>query len=167
MKFDKSKVYTALNADDVKVGSRGYFSDSLAFLKEYVQKESKCAFGKIEDIFGESCVYRFSAEGDLDSDKYAMFYLVEEPEEKKFRPYRDTVEMIEDFKKRFNTNVPSYGMPLIWIQREETCIDLIDTFYPKEIAVRGGWHDLSDLLDNYTYLDGSPCGMEIAGDSDE
>ena len=44
MDFDKSKVYTSLNADELKVGSKVYVSDNIAYLRE-------C----IEDNF-ESCI---------------------------------------------------------------------------------------------------------------
>lgn len=36
MEFDKLKVYTALNASEVKVGSKGYGSDTIEDLKNKV-----------------------------------------------------------------------------------------------------------------------------------
>lgn len=33
MEFDKSRVFTALNADEIKVGSKGYFADNLRSLR--------------------------------------------------------------------------------------------------------------------------------------
>ncbi len=40
MNFDKSKVFTALNADEVKVGSRGYFANNLDTLKRLVNRNA-------------------------------------------------------------------------------------------------------------------------------
>lgn len=33
MEFDKAKVFTVLNADEVKIGSSGYFADNLRSLR--------------------------------------------------------------------------------------------------------------------------------------
>lgn len=33
MTFDKNKVFTAINADEVKVGSKGFFGDTISGLK--------------------------------------------------------------------------------------------------------------------------------------
>lgn len=44
MEFDKSKVFTALNASEVKVGSKGYGSDTIEDLKNLVTPDIiKCA----------------------------------------------------------------------------------------------------------------------------
>ena len=41
--------------------------------------------------------------------------------ESKYRPYRDTEEMIEDFKKRFNAKVPPYApVKSLWINNNGT-----------------------------------------------
>lgn len=36
MEFDKSKVYTALNADDIPIKSRGFVADSIYALKDKI-----------------------------------------------------------------------------------------------------------------------------------
>ena len=40
MEFDKSKVYTALNADEVKVGSLCYLADTLSVLQLMCEEET-------------------------------------------------------------------------------------------------------------------------------
>lgn len=81
MEFDKTKVYTALNADEVKPGSKGYFADSIGLLKEAVKNERKANYGKIESISdNEYDACRFII---IDDACYAFFYLVEESKEKK------------------------------------------------------------------------------------
>lgn len=163
MKFDESKVYTALNADEIKVGSKGYFADSIGLLKECVTREKKAYYGKIESIYHEAIAARFSIEND---GSYIFFYLIEEePQEKKLRPYRDTDEMIEDFERRLNITPQKHCPPTIWIKKTVTGV--------KYLVVRIGFDeitivydcsahtlDVSELVDIYTYLDGSPCGIE-------
>ncbi len=46
MQFDKSRVYTKLNADEVKEGSEGYFADTLNDLKDIVEYEFSTYYGK-------------------------------------------------------------------------------------------------------------------------
>lgn len=84
--------------------------------------------------------------------------------EPKYRPYKNTEEMIADYKTRFKINNPDYTMPLIWIQ---TCIShnayLVNAF-PKEsdhIKVSDFCIYFERLLEDYTYLDGSPCGKLV------
>lgn len=78
MKFDKSKVYTALNADEVKVGSKGYYADCLKDLEERVNSDNKAYYNTLVEINPTSDVYRFK-KGAAFTSEYALFYLVEEP----------------------------------------------------------------------------------------
>ena len=81
--------------------------------------------------------------------------------EEKYRPYKDTEEMIEDFKKRFNAKVPPYAMPMIWV-RNKTFKDcrLITVFRGKVVMIIVSGEDMKELFKDYTYLDGSPCGIK-------
>jgi hypothetical protein len=83
MEFDKSRVFTALNADEVKVGSKGYFADSIRVLKETIKETLKdscaAAYGEIDEIKNDSCACRFSIKKN---SAYSFFYLVKEPMEK-------------------------------------------------------------------------------------
>ena len=40
MEFDKNRIYTMVNADEVKLGSVGYFADNIYFGLEKSQVES-------------------------------------------------------------------------------------------------------------------------------
>ena len=164
MEFDKSRVYTSVNADEVKVGSKGYFADNIAELQRCAFYEDEDYFFTIKEIATDDKNYRFLADYNGNEVSWNLFYLVEEPKEKKLRPYRDSDEMVEDFKKRFNVKVQPYEMPLIWIKIKDTdkkylvvrfassltiCIN-VDVYAPT----------LEELVECYTYLDGSPCGIE-------
>lgn len=54
MKFERSRVKTILDIDEVFVGDEGYFSDCLLELKEIVESENKKFYGKIVHIDRES-----------------------------------------------------------------------------------------------------------------
>ncbi len=166
MDFDKSKVYTALNADEVKVGSKGYFADSLSALGRYVINDNKSYFFTVKEILEEDEVYRFMVDNLNDEEvSWNLFYLVEEPEEKTIRPYKDTDEMIEDFKRRYNSyggwsgkDNPMY-CPLIWVQTACGNKKLVTNIDNDSVYLQK-WVSLPEFAEAYTYLDGSPCGIE-------
>lgn len=74
MEFDKSKVYTMLNADELKAGSRVIVGDNLAELKECVLKHRLSKI--IKKVEPEDDEHRFLCD---DSFHYALAYLVSEP----------------------------------------------------------------------------------------
>ena len=162
MEFLKERVFTALNADELKVGSKGYFADSLGGLRTQVEQgntELKCLTAVTND-FNMS---RFCT----GSSAFTMFYLAEEPQEKKFRPYKDTDEMINHFYRHFNLIPQEYHLPMIWIKAKgvEKNKYLITRFSENDIVTMTFEKcvystNLRVLSDDYTYLDGSPCGIE-------
>lgn len=77
MEFDSSKVYTALNAADLKVGSRVIVANDLAHLRVFVHDNVTCILEKVLD---EENTLRFIVDED---EAYSLAYLVSEPEEKK------------------------------------------------------------------------------------
>lgn len=161
MEFDKSRIYTVVNADEVKLGSAGYFADNIYSLQQAVQHNDRECFGKVDCIKGISTGFRFVADNGT---CFSLFYFIEEQEEKKLRPYRDSGEMIEDFKKRFNENVQPYEMPLIWIKTKGADKKYLIVRFASAVTVCYNVEvytiTLEDLVEGYTYLDGSPCGIE-------
>lgn len=79
MEFDNSKVYTALNADELKIGSKIAVANDLAHLKVFVRNDFICTLEKVLD---EESTCRFVAN---DGAPYSLAYLVSEPEEKKLK----------------------------------------------------------------------------------
>lgn len=76
MKFDKSKVYTALNADEVKVGSKGLFADDIGNLRDMVINREPLLY--VKEVRNDYYQYRFKSD---EINEFALFYLVEGPEE--------------------------------------------------------------------------------------
>lgn len=143
MKFDKTRVYTALNADEVKVDSKGYFADSISDLKRKVDEGDEPL--TLVKICGEEAAVRFTT---LSASVYLLFYLVEEPKEKVYRPYNDTAEMPNG--AMLNVVVSGDGTRLLIIAAED-----------KRVCIGSqGWVDLHDLYEYYTWSNGTPCGVE-------
>lgn len=83
-------------------------------------------------------------------------------EEPKYIPYKDTEEMINDFCERFGVKRTNFGEPFIWVKNKnkDTRKYLIDKFDSNSVTLGSytDFHRLSELFDNFTYLDDSPCG---------
>lgn len=168
MKFDKERCFSALTADTVKIGSKGYFADNLNELQRVVRNENSNYF-ELKELLDPTENFRFLAENLVGDDvSWNLFYLVEEPKEKKYRPYKDTEEMIDDF---FSRGCTPRELPLIWIKAKNSKLNLgkaIFQFAENAVYVASelgymGILTLSmpQLLEEYTYLDGTPCGVEV------
>lgn len=79
MEFDKSKVYTSVNADELKVGSKVICADSMGQLKAKVHEGEEIE--TLTNVAGDFCLYRF----ETNDAAYILAYLVEKPEEKKLK----------------------------------------------------------------------------------
>lgn len=86
-------------------------------------------------------------------------------EKPKYRPYKDTEEMVEDFKKRFcgHTTIPQYSLPLIWIKgKGPNHTFLVHAYLTGAVKIGGNSFPLGALFAQFTYLDGSSVGMEVS-----
>lgn len=82
MNFDKSRVYTAFNADELKIGSKVLVSNCVSDLKEQVANYENGDTREIISICSESSLDgRFETIGNI----YHFAYLISEPEEKKLK----------------------------------------------------------------------------------
>jgi hypothetical protein len=78
--FDKSKMFTALNADELKVGSKVYVAETISTIKELVEEEIYLT--TIKEVMPENCMRRFRTAYGSD---YPLAYLIQPPEEKKLK----------------------------------------------------------------------------------
>ena len=150
MEFDKSRVYTALNADELKIGSMCVFADDLRELRRLVSIEDTSQV--LIAIKGESCKYRFEqAKADCMGDTlFALAYLIEPPAEPKYKPFSDIEKTFEIIKKHGG-----------WV-KEKTNGDLQLVSHIGKIT--DGLLSIScwtseTFLENFIFADdGSPCG---------
>lgn len=148
MKFDESKIYTMLNADKVKPGSIGYLADTIAILKEKLADNANP--DTLIRVDTENAAYRFFGV----HTSYLMFYLIEEPN---FRPFKNTEELLKTLKCSTGLTMPG-----IWVKDSNDTKSkyLIAGFSSDKVLINDYWRDFSELLERYTFLDGSPCGVK-------
>ena len=151
MEFDKSSVYTAVNADELPIGSKCVFADDLRELRRLVSIEDTSQV--LIAIKGESYKYRFEqAKADCMGDTlFALAYLIEQPAEPKYKPFESIEKAMEAIRKHGG-----------WIKSKTTQgYFLIGALKSKKFPIIGHeyWEPFSFLLEHYVFADdGSPCG---------
>ena len=89
-------------------------------------------------------------------------------EEKQTRPFKDCNELIEHYQKKYKSAAgcdiyfPSLYKPAVWVREKDTERDsLIVEYAPYGVTLGGEINriGLQELFDNYTFLDGTPCGI--------
>ena len=84
-----------------------------------------------------------------------------------YKPYESISEFVQDFQERFRIKYnPSWSMPMIWVRGKNTgnCY-LVTGIFPEDgVRLSIGLYSLNELFNGYTYLDGSPVGMEVKDD---
>ena len=158
MEFDKSKVYTALNADELKVGSMVIVADSLQGLKDRLNKfafDENYAI-RIKSILPETEKYRFHTScGNV----YSLVYLISPPEKPEYKPFSDT-------ETAYKT-ISAHGG---WIKQGSTYhfvtgLD-IGCRNGDQIQLDGRWFSAKFVCEKFTFADdGTPVGEKIE-DSD-
>lgn len=129
-------------------------------LKYRVKPECPCDAG----IDSKACVgCEHSEDGKPHPFENYHCYGCDKSSKTKYRPYINSAEMIVDFIDRFKVKCPSYCEPLIWMKHKRDANSghlITDFFHGAGVRVCGGFFSFEALLYEYTYLDGSPCGME-------
>ena len=148
MTFDKSKVYTALNADELKIGSKCIFADTIHDLRQRVQNENaKRYVDTLTNLYDDDSSERF-ANGYF---TYIYAYLIKPPAEPKYKPFESIGKAIGAIKKHGG-----------WIKSKTTQgYFFISVLTSKKIAIIGSKRRVSFpiLLERYVFADdGSPCG---------
>ena len=97
MEFDKSRVYTALNADELQIGSRCIFANTIAELRNSVQDEdAQYYMSELTQVFPDRVVERFEQD---ETEVYGLAYLIEPPAEPKYKPFSSIEKAFEAIKK--------------------------------------------------------------------
>lgn len=146
MKFDKSRVYTALNADELKIGSKCIFANCLADLMDAVENDKKNQVGRFTKAFNCDYIARFC---DNYGGNFVLAYLVESPAEPKYKPFKNIEEAMKAIKAHggWIKHKTSKDYAFVYAYDESTIY-----FLNKRIA-------LDYLLGAYVFADdGNPCG---------
>lgn len=77
-----------------------------------------------------------------------------------YRPYINTNEMIFDWMERFGSYDTKVVMPPIWVMCGETR-SMVTDYLPDFVYAYATSLSMQDLYEDYTYLDGTPCGKEV------
>lgn len=201
MEFDKSRVYSAVNADGLHNGDKVIGANTLSKLRERVEQFEENDVVEIGYIapdtearrFNEDYLLAYLVERDENCTNCKHFPCNDEIEEREvdlkiysccgyepktepkteqkveekncynYRPFRDTDELIEEWDKKLGYRDPTgLAKPYIWVRKKDCDSELLITGYNKpdgEVFIDDAI-DLTQLFDNYTFLDGSPCGVE-------
>lgn len=149
MEFDKNRIYTAVNADELKIGSKCIFADTVKGLRRKVEEDADCVetFYRLhnnggDDLFvGNDCAYCYA-------------YLIEPPVEQRYKPFSSEEKEVEVIKKHkgWVKEKTSGDLKLI------SCIGKFSDTVPS-ICVGSLYVTPITLLKNFVFADdGSPCG---------
>ena len=148
MEFYKSRVYTAVNADELPIGSKCIFADTVKALRKKVQADDSAQyvqpFIRLHDNGGD---VQFLA----DCYTYAYAYLIEPAREPKYKPFESVEKAMEAIK--------AHGG---WVN-DKIGLSYFVTAYDKKQTGRviyiNNWYSLQELPAFFTFTDdGSPCG---------
>lgn len=141
MNFDISKVYTAVNADELKEGSTVVVANDLSSLKTKVQSGSYSV--TLLKIWGTSSTNRFEVTTMTDGldNRYCLCYLISPPECKKLK-WTDL--KIGDVVRDSMITSMTYMV---------TALDSDDKTTKNHIAINGNWVTDDDLADHFEKID--------------
>ena len=147
MEFDKSRIYTAVNADELPIGSKCVFADTIQGLKERKYIDT------LVGIADERRVCRFASEHGSDW-KYALAYLIEPPAEPKYKPFESVDKAMDAIKKHGG-----------WLERKSDGLQgIVVAKSSDRIKAVQCWYRLGDMFQSLVFADdGSPCGELAEG----
>ena len=152
MEFDKSRVYTAVNADELKIGSRVVLCDSLLELKEAVETEKKGTVQNLAIIHGEDMPFRFT--GDKYHSGHLLAYLVELPKEPEYRPFESVKKAMEAIKAHGRYVIKTNNMMSAFLVTEDD-----EDQEKSRIFIDSHCYILQELCRLFVFADDdSPCG---------
>ena len=94
--------------------------------------------------------------------------------EKHYKPFNNCNELLEVFRKKCEAEVncstyfPTLYKACVWVKHKEYGTENLIIAFDNDNESIGGscvfiqdiWVDMKELCDNFTFLDGSPCGKE-------
>ena len=155
MEFDKSRVYTAVNADELRIGDRVILGDSLSELREEVEAEKEAAIQNLMIIHGENMSFRFT--GDKYHSGRSLAYLIEPPAEPKYKPFESVDKAMEAIKAHGRYVIKTNNMMSAFLVTEDD-----KDQGESRIFIDGYWYSLQELCRLFVFADDdTPCGELI------
>ena len=162
MEFDKSRVYTALNADELHVGDIIIGDDCIGGLRTKVEFDKVAPFTSvITNIREESNSCRFET---AYVQSWHLAYLVKRKPESKYVPWtKENCPLKCGDVVRYKNSV----------DKRTTIIDAIDLSDENDNVIHfafdytdceygiNNWASLDYLFNCYVMADGTPCGMKV------
>ena len=146
MEFDKNRIYTAVNADELKVGSKVYVSDSIYYLKKCVEDNLESCI--LTEVLWEKEANRFCID-DMFNEQWQLAYLIEPPAEPKYKPFESIDKAMEAIKK--------HGGWVKW--KDDDIQGLVVGKSDDRVKILQDWVLPEELFEEYVFADdGSPCG---------
>ena len=142
-KFDKSRVYTALNADELKVGSKCFFANCLSDLMDAVKNDESERIGRFTQSLDCDYVCRFR---DDYGGNFALAYLIELPKYEAFESIESAMEAIK-----------AHGG---WVKDmiSKRCYAIV-AYDEATVETEQDTFGVDALFDGFVFADdGSPCG---------
>ena len=154
MEFDKSRVYTAVNADELEVGSMVIVADSLDILRNKVLYEDEDLISKLTRVEDETYPERFCVNG-VD---WMLAYLVTPAENQrtpKYKPFSNT-------ETAYKTIAAHGG----WVKQGRTYYFVtgldIGCDDGNEIQLHECWFSALFVCENFIFADdGTPVGEKV------
>ena len=170
MDFDKSRVFTVLNAEELNVGTRVLVADNLDVLKQKVNAYDKeddeheaTEPATIVKILDEDKCKRFKVRFDeVDREyEYALVYVIPCTE----RPFHNLAELVDYWDIHYQKEKrPPFTLPFIWVVNQATNEHVLITGFHKErnlVHITGDWVTLDFMFNVYKFEDGRPFGVVI------
>lgn len=145
MEFNKNRIYTAVNADELKIGSRCIFADAVGNLQDKVENNNEVSM-ELALIKPTDRPSRFEAEN---GNWYLLAYLIEPPAEPKYKPFESIDKAMEAIKK--------HGGGVKW--KDDDIQGLVVGKSDDRVKILQDWVLPEELFEGYVFADdGSPCG---------
>ena len=149
MEFDKSRVYTALNADELPIGCRCVFARSVFILKDHLHCDYPSEI--LISVGSDTSMERFESDS---GEWYSLAYLVEPPAEPKYKPFESVEKAMEAIKAHGRYVIKTNNMMSAFLVTEDD-----EDQEESRIFIDSHWYSLQELCRLFVFADdGSPCG---------
>jgi len=151
MEFDKSRVFSAVNADELKVGSKCIFADTVKALRKKVQADD---YAQYVQPFIRLHDNGYDVQFLADCYTYNYAYLIEPPSKPKYRPFESVDKAMEAIKAHGRYVIKTNNMMSAFLVTEDD-----KDQGESRIFIDGYWYSLQELYRLFVFADDdSPCG---------